>query len=177
MGLPYRVWSKRDNQYIEGIFSISFDPTRVHLTCRNPNDTVRTEHFGRDEVVIERHLKDNKYENDIVQDYNDDQEVYTIKWDETNFMFILEAPGHIERLDSVNLDDYHVIGNVHEGIEGYEEEKGDTIVFQYYGRALEMPKRMRKYFNSKGITFEEHEWVSINEYVEYVIENRWNYKK
>lgn len=49
----------------------------------------------------------------------------------------------------------------------------NKVVYQYYGRAKDMPKRMRKHFEFNGIKFSENEWVNINEYVEYSIENRW----
>ena len=54
-----------------------------------------------------------------------------------------------------------------------KEKQDDLIIYQYYGRAKDMPKRMREHFEFEGITFDDDEWISINEYVIYSIENRW----
>lgn len=57
-------------------------------------------------------------------------------------------------------------------------EKGDIKlegfdIYQYYGTAKNMPKRMREHFKDKGIEFDPNEWVNVNEYVKYSLENRW----
>lgn len=49
----------------------------------------------------------------------------------------------------------------------------EKVIYQYYGRAKDMPKRMREHFKHLGIEFEPMEWVNVNEYVEYSLENRW----
>lgn len=49
----------------------------------------------------------------------------------------------------------------------------DTVVYQYYGKAKDMPRKMKQYFEDRGFVFEENEWVNVNEYVEFSLENRW----
>lgn len=53
------------------------------------------------------------------------------------------------------------------------KDKPKFDIYQHYGRAKDMPKRMRKHFKEEGIKFHPYEWVHINEYVHYSLENRW----
>jgi len=54
-------------------------------------------------------------------------------------------------------------------------DQAELDIYQYCGRAKDMPKRMREHFKEKGIIFSPSEWVNINEFVHYSysLENRW----
>lgn len=46
-------------------------------------------------------------------------------------------------------------------------------MYQYHGRANSMPKRLREYFDSNSVTFDDDEFVDVVEYVEFELVNRW----
>lgn len=51
--------------------------------------------------------------------------------------------------------------------------KDNATIYQYHGHANSMPKRLREYFEQKGVKFEKDDFVDIIEYVEIEISNIW----
>lgn len=47
------------------------------------------------------------------------------------------------------------------------------VAYQYFGRAKDMPKRMKQHFKDKGIEFTDDEMIEVVEYIEYEIVKRW----
>ena len=51
--------------------------------------------------------------------------------------------------------------------------KNKKHIYQYHGHANSMPKRLREYFNEKGVVFEKDDFVDVVEYVEIELVNIW----
>jgi len=92
-----------------------------------------------------------------------------------------EIDAHFEKLQDeyiihqVVKIDYHGTYGRNEWLATLLVSKKESEInqFQYHGRAKDMPKRLREYFDSKGVKFADDEMVDVVEYVEIELVNRW----
>jgi hypothetical protein len=71
---------------------------------------------------------------------------------------------------------YNALTDAEEELKDIKKQTGKKSkeAYQYHGRAIYMPKRLREYFSNKGIAFEDNEFVDVYEYVEIELVNRWS---